>query len=359
MRADAAVVGWDIGGVNLKLSLVEGDRVRAVRSLPFSIQHDFAELPAALRHLHLALGAPLDAAHAVTMSAELSQRFRTKAEGVDEVLGAVERAFPLARLHVFTTDGAFVGAGDARRRPLAVAAANWLATAMLIARRLPDAILLDTGTTTSDVIPLVGGAVAAIGRTDPDRLASGELVYTGAVRTPVEAIVRAVPWRGAETAVAADGFALSGDAHLWLGSLAPEDYTAPTPDGRPATRELAGERLARVICADRTMLSDAEVDGIACAIADAQAAQLAAALERVRARHPALDTAAVVGVGSFLGAAGARRAGLHLAPPRTELGDGARHGPAAAVAVLLADTLRPAARGGASTSDRDPPAAAG
>jgi hypothetical protein len=353
VRADAPVVGWDIGGANVKASLADGADVRAVLSLPFSVQHDFPELPAALRHLHLALGAPLGAPHAVTMSAELSQRFRTKAEGVDEVLAAVERAFPTGELHVYTTGGTFVSAGEARRAPLTVAAANWVATAALVAERLPNAILLDTGTTTTDIIPLAGGRVAAVGRTDPERLASGELVYTGALRTPVEAIVRTVSWRGAETAVAADGFALAGDAHLWLGALSPDDYTVPTPDGRPATREFAGERLARMICADRTMVDDRDVDAIARAVAEAQIAQIAAAAQRVRARHPSIDTAVVVGVGRFLGAEGARRAGLHLVPPPGELGEGARHGPAAAVALLLSAMLRPDARASAWPSGRD------
>ncbi len=68
--------------------------------------------------------------------------------------------------------------------PLTVAASNWVATALVVADEVPDAILIDMGSTTTDIIPIVGGVVRAIGLTDPDRLASGELVYTGALRTP-------------------------------------------------------------------------------------------------------------------------------------------------------------------------------
>src|SRR5947208_1130308 len=131
-----------------------------------------------------------------------------------------------------------------------------------------------------------GGGAAARGRTDHERLREGELVYTGALRTPAEAIAPTVMLHGAPIGVSAEGFALAGDVHLWLGNLAPEDYTVPTPDGRPATREFAGERLARVICADRELLDEEAIDAIARSLADAQVGRVSAAVERVARRHP-------------------------------------------------------------------------
>ena len=181
--------------------------------------------------------------------------FRTKRDGVAFVLDAVQAAFPADDIHVFAVDGRFLSpARCAAPDPLAVAAANWSATARSIAAHHPDALLVDVGTTTTDIMPIVDGKVAARGWTDPDRLASGELVYTGALRTPVEAIVSEVPYGDGTAGVSAEGFALAGDVHVWRGSLAPSDYTVPTPDGRPPTPEFCGERLARVICADRELI---------------------------------------------------------------------------------------------------------
>src|SRR5204863_6480015 len=146
----------------------------------------------------------------------------------------------------------------------------------------------------------------------PDRLASGELVYTGALRTPAEAIASHVMVGGRSVAVSAEGFAIAGDAHLWRGDLAANDYTVPTPDGRPATREFAGERLARVICADREMLDETDIGVIADALWDAQITRIGAGLARVRARQPTLARAVVTGPGDFLAAAAARRIGLQV-----------------------------------------------
>src|SRR5688500_11408885 len=209
------VVGWDIGGVNTKVAGGAGGHVLAAGGVPFRLPWAPDARAALLDELATAIGAESSAVHAVTMTAELSQMFRTKRDGVAFVLDAVQAAFPADDIRVFAVDNRFLTPDEARRQPLAVAAANWSATAHAIALSHPDALLIDVGTTTTDIIPIVGGVVAARGWTDPDRLASGELVYTGALRTPVEAIVSEVPYRHGTASVSAEGFALAGDAHVW------------------------------------------------------------------------------------------------------------------------------------------------
>jgi (4-(4-[2-(gamma-L-glutamylamino)ethyl]phenoxymethyl)furan-2-yl)methanamine synthase len=329
-------IGWDIGGVNIKVARVAGKGPVVARTRPFSIERDADQLARALRALATEVGALPSDAHAVTMTAELSQRFRAKAEGVDVVLDALEAAFPGAAMRVLDTSGSFVSLHAAREAPLSVAASNWVASALVVARELGDAFMIDMGSTTTDIIPIEDGAVRAIGLTDPDRLASGELVYTGALRTPVEALVRSVPWQGGLASVAAEGFAHTSDVHLWLGSLAPALHTAPTADGRPATRDFAGERLARVVCADRSMTTEAGITAIAEWVAAAQQGLIADAIERVRARHPRVGHAVVLGIGASLAAAAAGDAGLQVMPLDERWHPDASHAaPATAVAMLM------------------------
>jgi probable H4MPT-linked C1 transfer pathway protein len=341
--APPAVLGWDIGGVNTKAVRAEPRAGAApalsVASVPFEIQRDPGALGHTLAALAQALGRTDGCAHAVTMTAELSQAFRTKREGVAFVLDAVAAAFPSDAVRVFTTGGRFVAPAVARGRPWEAGASNWAATATLVTRFVRDAILVDIGTTSTDIVPIASGRVAARGRTDPARLLTGELVYTGAVRTPVEALVREVPlWDGCAQ-VSAEGFATAGDAHVWLGALTPAQYTAPAADGRPVTRELAGERLARVVCGDREMLDAAAIDRIARAIAEAQLEAVAAGIRRVRATCARATSAVVTGLGAFIAAEAARRAGLEVVALADRLGAAAEVAPAAAVAWLLADEL--------------------
>jgi probable H4MPT-linked C1 transfer pathway protein len=331
------VIGWDIGGVNTKVSRVSADAVVAVRSRPYEIQRDLTALPNLLTALAGEVGATPDDAHAVTMTAELSQAFRTKREGVSFVLDGLAAAFPAARIAVYATDGRWMTVDAARGEPLAVAAANWVAAAHIVAAHVQDAILVDIGSTTTDIIPVVDGQVVASGRTDPARLLSGELLYLGALRTPIEAIVHAVPLGSGWAGVSAEGFALAGDVYIWTERLKTDQYTVTAPDGRPAPRRFAGERLARVVCADREMLEPAAVDAIAAYVTDAQIARTADAIRRVKERHPALDTGVVAGLGFFIAEAACQRAGLRVVPLSEILGTaGAECAPAAAVALLLA-----------------------
>jgi probable H4MPT-linked C1 transfer pathway protein len=339
-----SVIGWDIGGANTKAVRLDRGHggptgFRAV-SAPLAMQRDRASLVPTLRRLATALGHRA-AVHAVTMTAELSQAFRTKREGVAFVLDAMEDGFPGDVIRVYTVTGEFLDPVEAKLRPLDVAAANWAATARFVGRDMPDCLLVDVGSTTTDIIPLRGGEPVTVGLTDPERLLSGELVYTGAVRTPVESVAVAVPLWGRLCPLAPEGFAWMGDVYLWLGGLEARDYGSSPPDGRPATREFAGERLARAVCADAEMLDEEAVGAIARALAEAQVERVAAGIKRVHARQPGLSLAVVTGLGDFIAAEAARRTGLDLLPLAERLGDAARTAPAAAVASLLADAIAP------------------
>lgn len=329
-----AVIGLDIGGANTKAVWRDGDTVR-VRSRPFEVWRDRAALATVVRELVDALaGGPVELV-ALTTTAELSDAFRTKREGVAFVLDAVEAAVagPVLAL---TTAGELVDFAEARARPLDVAAANWVASALAVGARHRDALMLDVGSTTADVIPISGGRVAAAGRTDLDRLVAGELVYTGALRTNLAAIAARVPVRGEPCAVASELFAISGDVHLILGHLGPDAYTCPTPDGRPATLAAARRRVARLVCADTEQLAPHEIDAIAAHLHAEQVRQVEAAARGVLPRV-ADDGAPVVplGVGAFL----AREVARRLERPVAEIDWTAAErdaAPAAALAELAA-----------------------
>ena len=244
---------------------------------------------------------------------------------------------------VLTTAGELVGVTEARERPLEVAAANWVASALAVAAVHPDALMLDVGSTTADVIPIAAGRVAAAGRTDLDRLLAGELVYTGVLRTNLAAIAPRVPSRGGWCPVASELFAISADVHLILGHLAPDDYTCPTPDGRAGERRGARERVARLVCADAEQLAPAEIDAIAAYLHGEQVGQIEAAARDVAGvgtRAPVVP----LGGGAFLAREVAARLGRPVAEmPWTEAERDAA--PAAALAELAAARVRARADG--------------
>jgi hypothetical protein len=328
------VIGLDIGGANTKAAAVDAQGRVCTASEPFEVWRAPAGLVGAIASVVGRLG-PKEAPVAMTTTAELVDVFETKRAGVLHVLGAARRALPSHPLRVLTTSGELVDPVRARAEPLGCAAANWIATALLVARAAPDVILVDCGGTTTDVIPIAAGEIAAVGRTDVERLLAAELVYTGALRTNVAAVLSEVRLAGRRCPVSSELFAIAADAHLLRGSLTRDRCRCSFPDGRSSGLVHVRARLARVVCADPEQLTDGDLEAIAAAVHQAQVTAIASALVRVAKRvRPGVPVIAV-GVGAFLAREAAARAGLSVVEPPALLLDGEGGMVAASVALSV------------------------
>lgn len=346
------IVGWDIGGANVKAAylVIEDGHIHSLRVAlqPFEIWRAKDRLPEILQaSLAAVLPHQTPVVHAVTMTAELSDVFTTKRKGVQFVFESLQTAFPGDEMYALNLAGRFELLSAAKNHLHDFAAANWVASASWLARQFPDCLLIDVGSTTTDIIPILDGKLAATGRTDLERLAAGELVYTGLLRTNLAAIVQSVPLQGRFCRVASEYFAISGDIHLILGHISPPDYVCPTPDGRAPTLDSARARLARLVCADTEQLSPGEIDALAAHIYLQQVRQIEDGISQVLSRLPALRAFPVLtlGSGAFLAAEAAQHLGLDMLStpgdwiqPDSSLspGDAA---PCVAAALLLAVAL--------------------
>jgi probable H4MPT-linked C1 transfer pathway protein len=205
-----------------------------------------------------------------------------------------------------TTDGeamfyagraGFLRNGAAVERACDVASANWHACAAMIARDAPDALFIDAGTTTTDLVPLKGGAVAAQGYSDGDRLAMRELVYTGVVRTPVMAVARTAPFNGRMQGVAAERFATMADVWRLLGKLPAGADPYPTPDLKGKSKQESAGRLARMLGRDAAAVDFKAIVDLARYFADRQLAEIEAAALALVAREDLAAEAPVIGAG--------------------------------------------------------------
>jgi len=331
----AGILGLDIGGANLKAATPDG---RAV-SVPFALWKQPDRLPAALAELVARF--PDAAELAVTMTGELCDCFETKRQGVDAILDATEHAAAGRPVRVWGTDGAFHSVAESRANHLTVAAANWHALATFAGRFAPfggAVVLVDVGSTTTDVIPVLDCRPVTIGRTDTTRLEAHELIYTGVRRTPLCAILK---W-----AAAAEFFATTHDVHVILGNTPENPEDTDTADNRPATRSFALSRIARMQGGDAETMHASALVSLAEYVQEQQTEQIKIgvrwAIARLKEKHQQLCPQAVVcGSGAFLArAALARCPGLR--GEAVELVDAlgpavSACAPAYAVAVLAAE----------------------
>jgi len=292
------IAGFDIGGANTDLVIIDFDETGDINV----IKTDFEYFPMWLKKDELKkallglVNEEIDDIDAVgiCMTAELVDAYKTKEEGVIDIATKSKDSFEVPV--------GFIGLNgvlefdDVVKNPDEVAAANWVATSKIAARIASNCIMIDTGSTTTDIIPIKEGSECAKGRSDLERLKTGELVYSGTLRTNVAALVDKVPLNGDYIRVSSELFAINADVQMVLGNIKEEDYSCDTPDGAGKSKVDCMRRISRVICGDLNMLSESDIEKIAEYIYQKQVEKVAEALLEVSKREN-IDFVVTTGLG--------------------------------------------------------------
>ncbi len=305
------IAGFDIGGANTDLAIIK------MSNNNFSvIKTDFKYFPMWLKKDELEY-ALLDLvkdeiknidAIGICMTAELVDAYKTKDEGVIDIASKARKAFD--KNIGFVSLNGILNYEDVIGNPDTVAAANWIATSKIASKIAKNCIMIDTGSTTTDIIPIKEGKECAKGRSDLERLKYGELVYSGTLRTNVATLVDKVPLNNEYLRVSSELFAITADVNLVLGNITEKDYSCDTPDGAGKSKMECMRRIARVVCGDLQMLSEKEIQKIADFIYKKQVEKIAEALIEVSKREK-LDMVVTTGLGmNVIGAKAAKLAGL-------------------------------------------------
>lgn len=291
-----SVTGWDMGGAHLKAALVDENGIRAVVQTACPLWLGLDHLESAMDEVLERFG-PVEL-NAVTMTGELADIFASRDEGVRRIIATVAAKMPEGHLLIYAGQDGMLAPERALQQTDTVASANWRASAQLAAAKVEDGLLVDMGSTTTDIIPLREGRVAAAGHSDFQRLGECELVYTGMTRTPLMALAETVPFLGKQVGVMAEHFATSADVHRLGGSLPEDADLLPAADGGGKTEEDSARRIARMVGCD---LSDAEMEAwrkLARVFISRQEERLLNACGEVIAKAGLGSRAPVIGAGS-------------------------------------------------------------
>lgn len=287
-------LGLDVGGANTKAILLENGRIQ---------KHWLNYIPlwrgreALGRFLMDLAGSIHPSVVGVTLTGELCDIFQNKQEGVAEIVKTTCDAFGGDICLFMSLDGAFLTPERSLVTPQKLAAANWVASTSIVGRKYPNCIFMDVGSTTTDIIPLKGGKPAPLGRTDLQRLKTGELIYTGILRTPLPCICSEVSLGNERIGIAAENFAIMADVYRVLGMIEEEDYVCETPDGRKKDRKSCMQRIARVFCSDMSEIGEERIIMAADAFHNKQMDLVAKGLEKVMRLHGLQRDSEIVVVG--------------------------------------------------------------
>jgi (4-(4-[2-(gamma-L-glutamylamino)ethyl]phenoxymethyl)furan-2-yl)methanamine synthase len=337
------IAGFDIGGANTDVAVVDFDESGNI----IDLKTDYVYLPMwmkkeelkdALKDLLGSFGDEVDAV-GVSMTAELVDAYKTKKEGVIDIAQKSADSFNVPMGFV-GFDG-IMEISELIKDPMKVAAANWIATVPLAAKINPNCILIDTGSTTTDIIPIKNGRECADGRSDLERLKTGELVYSGTLRTNVAALVDKVPLDGILLRVASELFAVAADVQIVLGNITIEEYSCDTMDGAGKSIEDCMRRISRVVCGDMEVLKLNEITEIAEYIYSTQVIKISEALIEVSKRNN-ITNVVTTGLGmELLGAKACEIAGLNcIGMDKILKKEDCIVAPAVGTAILMEEFLR-------------------
>ena len=293
------IIGWDVGGAHLKAVRLEKGIVTKAVQIPCPLWLGLGELDRAFADAEAAIGrAPFNA---ITMTGECCDAFATRAEGVVGLSAIMVRLLSPRRALFYAGRSGFVGDRQVADHASEIASANWHASAVLTGMRTRAALFIDMGSTTTDIIPVANGRPASLGYTDAERLAHGELVYSGIARSFLMAGPKLVPFAGRWTPLLNEWFATMADVHRILGQLPEGADVMDAADGREKSKAASHARLARMIGRDSGEADDAAWDQLAQFFAEAQLRDIMDAAALVLSRGLLHASAPVVGAGAGRG----------------------------------------------------------
>src|ERR1700746_3825297 len=304
------VIGWDIGGVHLKAVRAEDGRIVKAAQYASPLRSGTGLLEDAFLQARKDMGR--GDRNVITMTGELADIFTSRQDGVEQLSSLAERA--LENVSIYAGPIGFVTGRDARHHSVQIASANWHASAAVIAKRRKTALFIDVGSTTTDVVPIAEGKIVARGYTDAQRLATGELIYTGLVRSFVMATAQSAPLNGLWTPLINENFATMADVHRILGTLPDRVDLMATADGREKSIAASQARLARMLGSDAANADSKTWDLLARWFAEAQMRAIVDAVMLVRSSCMATSAAPVIaaGIGVGIVAEVSRRLGASL-----------------------------------------------
>ncbi|MFX1352344.1 MAG: hydantoinase/oxoprolinase family protein, partial [Promethearchaeota archaeon] len=236
------ILGIDIGGANTKAALIICDRFKIKKSMscieyfPFW-EKNLHEIPNMLRRIiekvsksHIKLN-EIDFI-SIAITAELSDAFQTKREGIEIILDNLSKVFKEEKMFFISSDAEFIDIKNAKEKYLTVAASNWVSTAIFLGNYVQNCILIDAGSTTIDIIPIFDSKPVTLGKTDIERLIHHELIYTGGLRATIPSITHTIPYKGKMVRISFEKFALVSDVHRILNHISEKEYINDTADNR-------------------------------------------------------------------------------------------------------------------------------
>jgi probable H4MPT-linked C1 transfer pathway protein len=345
-QTSSYISGWDIGGAHIKVARCDQDgNIQHVIQIACPLWQGIDQLATAIECVFKQLDNQHDIA-AITMTGELVDIFSNREVGVAGILACLSQYIDDDKIMVYGAEAGWLKPEQAVQQWQQVASRNWQASASLVAQQIPEGLFVDIGSTTCDIIPIGNGLAIPLGFDDFERQTTRELLYTGAIRTPLIALSQHAPFNGRLVSLAAEVFATTADCWCLLGLIDPTSIQDNSADGQPWQADFCASRIARLLGTDANQANMPQWQQLAQWFAEQQSHLVSNAMLHVLSVNSSLAADAPIigaGIGRFI----AKSCALRLNRPYLDFNEilsskhsaSADHAPAVAVALLAQQQL--------------------
>lgn len=299
-------LGLDIGGAHIKIAVMstsESGRTWQVDCIPVRADKFAASLDQILSMLvgeHL-----VDVTIASQTACLLYDDIHQGTTTIMQTLARYSTRNPTLAVDVC---GNLYPINNVAQAPERFVCSNVAVTASLVAKLCSNALVLDMGSTSTDLIPIVDGTFEELLPTA--RLLSSAVLYLGVIRTPLQAVVSHLPYQGELLPVVGETIAAVADALVLTEDVSIDQYTMPTWDS--GTKDVAGctRRLAKLIAMNTHNFPQQAATFMAQYVREELLHKVVAAMYKVISKNPAMQQAFYTGIGSSILATACDRLGI-------------------------------------------------
>jgi len=235
------IIGWDIGGAHIKAAKINFKKKTSKTEQIYSpIWKNINNLKNSIKSIKKKLGKTNY--HAITMTAELSDIFPNRENGVKYIIKLSSKILGEKNIFFYSKKN-FLKKKSAIKKTFELNSMNWHATASFISNFFPNCILVDIGSTTTDITPIKKNEIISNGTSDYQRLKSNELIYLGVLRTPIQAVEK-------KRNLINENFANLGDVYRVLNKIPNTLDLLPTLDNKTKNKHDSARRIARIFGKD-------------------------------------------------------------------------------------------------------------
>ena len=298
-------IGLDIGGAHLKACLIKNDVILKLSKAALfktPMWESQNALVSTLKEIEKKWVMGEDIQINIAMTAEMTDCFKDRREGVRKILSIIKNTFSCEKLKIYSTNG-LKNLNITFKNYKEIASSNWHATADTLSKIERNCFLIDIGSTTTDIIPIQRGKIlSTTSSTDFSRLQKGELVYLGVCRTSLGSIRRQLLFRSKMTNIIRENFASTADLFRLTKQLNPKYDLYPTFDGQNKTRLATRQRLARIIGLDAHDVTVEELNALAQQIKQIFVSEIIENLKKVKFQYKMSSRTPIIitGSGKFL-----------------------------------------------------------